>query len=85
MCGIPYSKSVATRFGLKFSDKDNGLAIALGGLSDGVTLNNLADAYSTLANGGKYKKSSYIKSISTNGKTYYVNKTDDTKALVDDT
>lgn len=85
MCGIPYSKSVATRFGLKFSDKDNGLAIALGGLSDGVTLNNLADAYSTLANGGKYKKSSYIKSISTNGKTAYVNKTAETKAVGDDT
>ncbi len=68
MCGLPYSKAVATKFGLKFSDKDTGLAVSLGGMNEGVTLKSLADAYATLARGGVYKNNGYVRTISLDGK-----------------
>lgn len=74
MCGIPYSKSLARRFGIEFSDKDNGLAIALGGMNEGVNLKTLVDAYATLARMGIYSKSRYVDSICIDGKVVYKNK-----------
>lgn len=82
MCGLPYSKSVASKFGLRFSDKDTGLAVALGGMTEGVTLKSLADAYATLARGGVYKKSEYVRSISIGEKTAYNKKSADGRHAV---
>lgn len=85
MCGVPYSKSVASRFGISFSDKDNGLAVALGGLTDGVTLNSLADAYATLANGGSYVKSGYVTAVSAGDECLYKKSSEAHCAVSDDT
>lgn len=71
MCGIPYAKATAERFGLRFSDVDKGLAIALGGLHDGVTLRSLTDAYATLARGGIYRKSSHVDAVYSHEKCLY--------------
>lgn len=85
MCGIGYAKSTASRFGITFSNKDNGLAIALGGLNDGITLNSLADAYKALANYGVYSKSKYVSAIHADGKSIYKNNTEKTQAIGKDT
>ncbi len=85
MCGVEYAKSIASRFGLPFSDKDNGLAVALGGLNEGVTLYELANAYSALANGGVYSPASYINSIQVDGKCVYKKKNTQSRAVGSDT
>lgn len=75
--GVEYSKSVARGFGLPFDDDDNSLSIALGGLRNGVTLIELANAYRTLANGGKFSEAYYVQSVSNrngdifNRRSYY--------------
>ena len=71
MVGLPYAKNIASRFGIEFSVNDTGLAVALGGLHDGVTLNALADAYATLGRGGLYGKSGYVSSVYADGKRVY--------------
>ena len=61
--GIEPSKNVAEKFGLKFSDTDNSLPIALGCTESGVTLVELANAYRTLANGGVYSDTNYLRGV----------------------
>lgn len=58
MNGIRKATTFARKLGIKLSKDDKGLAIALGGLKNGLTLKELADAYSTFASGGFYKSSS---------------------------
>lgn len=72
MNGVEQSKKMAGKFGITFSAKDTSLAVALGGLTDGITLNTLTDAYRTFANGGLYSKGKYVREIiDKNGKTVY--------------
>lgn len=59
--GIDTSLSLLTKFG--FDIKDRGLAIALGGLTDGVTPMQLANAYQVFANEGKRIEPYFIKEI----------------------
>ncbi len=63
MTGIDTAKQYATKCGIKFSKNDKSLAIALGGLTDGVTLREIANAYQVFANDGNYIESSYIRYI----------------------
>ncbi|MGN0961358.1 MAG: transglycosylase domain-containing protein [Christensenellales bacterium] len=73
--GIETCKSYGEKCGLDFNENDNGLAIALGGLTDGFTLQNITESYLPFTNNGKFKKSSYIsKIISPNNLTIYNNK-----------
>ena len=58
--GINNCMSVARKFGITFSEKDTGLPVALGGMYNGITLIDLANAYRTLANGGVYSKTRYV-------------------------
>ncbi len=51
--GIEKSKDVARKLGITFSDNDNGLALALGGMEYGVDLRSLGRAYCRIAGGGK--------------------------------
>ena len=61
--GIDYVKDYVKNCGLNISDNDNGLAIALGGLTNGFTLQNITNSYIPLINNGKYIKSMFIKKI----------------------
>lgn len=61
--GIDGAKYVAEKFGLKFSDADSSLSIALGSMQTGVTLVELANAYRTLANGGMYGETCYLRGV----------------------
>ena len=59
--GIHKSKSYLKRNGITI--KDEGLAIALGGLKYGVTPMNLANAYRTFSQNGLYSKPYFIEKI----------------------
>ena len=50
--GIDYAIRFAERLGIHFTDADRYLPIALGGLSEGVSTLQMADAYQGFANGG---------------------------------
>ncbi|MDD4291357.1 MAG: transglycosylase domain-containing protein [Clostridia bacterium] len=54
-----------TRNGIPLTKSDNSLALALGGLTEGVTPVELTQAYSTFARGGTFLPSSFIRSIYT--------------------
>lgn len=61
--GIERAKSFASKFGLTFTKDDLSLTIALGNTQKGVTLNQLVNAYRTIANSGRYSELHYVKSI----------------------
>ena len=69
--GINKCKEYASKCGIKFSNKDNGLSIALGGLTNGCTLKEITDAYSVYTNSGNYTNSNFIKEIKYKNKTVY--------------
>lgn len=70
--GIPKAKRYATRLGIEFDEKDNGYALALGGMTYGTNLKTLASAYTTFANDGRFYDAKFIKRIEDeNGKTIY--------------
>ena len=71
--GITKAQNFAKNLGINFSENDNNLSIALGGFTNGITLKSLADAYSAFANEGNFSASTFIKSISKNGKVIYEN------------
>ena len=61
---IEKCKDYAKKCGIKFNEKyDNGYSIALGGLTDGVTLKEITDSYSVFTNNGNYKNSKFIYKI----------------------
>lgn len=70
--GINYAKSYANKLGISFDKQDSNLALALGGLTNGTTIKELADAYMCFASSGKYAKSNFIKSIEVDGKLAYL-------------
>lgn len=72
MNGINYSKRIARRFGIEFDTKDSSLALALGGMTNGVTLNQLNGAYSAFANNGIYTKNRLITRIDYDDKPIYI-------------
>ncbi|MBD1221735.1 transglycosylase domain-containing protein [Virgibacillus halodenitrificans] len=59
--GVPYAKKFLEKQGIKI--EDNGLAIALGGLSKGITPINVMESYSSFAGMGKMKNSHTIERI----------------------
>lgn len=59
--GIDYAKGYLEKMGMTIPD--DGLAIALGGLKDGVTPLNMVDAYSALPNHGDLVESATIREI----------------------
>jgi len=70
--GVNKSKKVAEKFGIPFDAKDNNLALALGGMTTGVTIKEIADAYACIARGGEFSQSAFIKEIkNANGDIVY--------------
>lgn len=61
--GVETCKEVGKAFGLSFEQSDNSLALALGGMTQGVTLAEIANAYRTLANGGIYSDVCYVQTV----------------------
>ena len=82
--GVEYSMTIAKAFGLPFDKDDNSLSIALGGMKNGVTLIELANAYRTLANGGRYSRAHYMSSVSDKDGAIYSQNNEFTTAIGDD-
>jgi len=74
MVGVKRAKSFAENMGITFTNNDQNLALALGGMSEGVTLKQIADAYSTFATNGEFKESVFIsKILNKNNEVIYKN------------
>jgi penicillin-binding protein 2A len=70
--GIDIGKSFAQKAKIPLSDKDNNLSIALGGLSEGVSPLNMAQAYSAFANQGKMNTAHAINKITSSSGYLFV-------------
>lgn len=80
--GISNAQNFAKKLGINFDENDNNLAIALGGFTNGTTLFELIDAYTTFANNGKYNTSKYIKKIIKNNQVIYSNNSSENQTQV---
>lgn len=84
--GIEKAKNYAKNMGIDFDENDNSYALALGGMTYGVSLKELADAYSTFANAGNYSKSKFISLITNDkGEVIYKHKPTKKQVLREDT
>lgn len=61
--GIDTGKQYAEKLGIKFDEKDDSYALALGGLTYGCNLKDLASAYTVFVNNGEYDKSNFVQYI----------------------
>lgn len=83
--GIENAKDYAESMGIEFDNMDDSYALALGGMTFGVNLKQLANAYTTFANGGEYGKARFISFITDkNGKLVYVNHPHTKKVMRED-
>lgn len=70
--GIERAREYIVRFGLTVDKSDNGLALALGSMTNGVTPMELTAGYAALSNGGMTVNAHTIEKITDrNGKTVY--------------
>jgi len=84
--GVKRAKNFSENLGLDFNKDDKNLALALGGMTDGLTLKQLADAYSTFATHGEFKSSKIIKKITDSfGNVLYEDKEKSVKVMKDST
>ena len=80
--GVGRAKDFAKRCGIEFDDKDDSLALALGGFTYGVSPLQIAGAYSCFASGGIYNTSTLIKKITDrNGLTVYEYRQDSRRVM----
>jgi penicillin-binding protein 2A len=81
--GINRGYESVKKFGLPVTSKDKNLALALGGLSTGVSPQQLATAYTAFANDGKLASAHYItKIIDASGKTIVSNQNPKKKQII---
>lgn len=80
--GVYRAKDFAKRCGIEFDDKDDSLALALGGFTYGVSPLQIAGAYSCFASGGIYNTPTLIKKITgRNGLTVYEYRQDSRRVM----
>ena len=80
--GVGKAKDFAKRCGIEFDDKDDSLALALGGFTYGVSPLQIAGAYSCFASGGIYNTPTLIKKITDrNGLTVYEYRQDSRRVM----
>ena len=73
--GIDKAKAYCELMGIDFDDKDDSYTLALGGMTYGVNIKQLAGAYSTIANNGNYSSPRFVSFITDkNDKLVYINK-----------
>ena len=61
--GIERAKKFISNFNINLNNKDDNLSIALGGLTNGLKILDIANCYQVFANNGKYIKASFVKEI----------------------
>lgn len=84
--GIDKAKLFARRCGIKFSSGDDNLGLALGGFTQGISLDELAASYVPLARGGLYKRPGLICRIAdSKGRLIYSDDERPVQAMREDT
>lgn len=83
--GIKKSCEYAEKLDLTIREKDQTLALALGGMSEGFTLRELLSAYGTFSNKGNYMPYRFIRKIESNQKVLYEQKNQSRKVFSDET
>lgn len=85
--GIDYAVDFAKNLGIStLVDEDKSLSTAIGGLTYGATVIDMAGAYCTFANGGLYKEPKlYTKVVDADGKTVLENKVEVKRVMKDTT
>lgn len=69
--GIEKAINYANQMNLSIDKEDHSLALALGGMSRGFTLNELVGAYSTFANKGEFEQPCFIRKITIDNANVY--------------
>lgn len=82
--GVKNCKEFAEKFGIEFSKFDNGLSLALGGFTDGITLQQLTNSFMPYSNNGKFVESGFVKEIKTRDGVVVYRKTEVAKQVVDE-
>lgn len=73
--GIDTGKQYAEKLGIKFDEKDDSYALALGGMTYGTNLKDLASAYTVFVNKGEFDKPNFVQYITDkNDQLVYVHK-----------
>lgn len=84
--GIERAKSYCENMGIQFDESDNGYALALGGMTNGIKPLQQIAGYATLANGGKYGEVRFVKYISDEkGKIIYKHNPSEKRVFSEDT
>ena len=82
--GVKNCKEYAERFGIEFSEKDTGLSLALGGFTDGITLQTLTNAFVPYSNNGQMIKSGFVREIRTRDDIVVYRKNENKKQIMDE-
>lgn len=73
--GIDTGKQYAQKLGITFDEQDDSYALALGGMTYGVSLKTLASAYSVFPNNGEYDDAKFVQYITDkDNKLVYIHK-----------
>lgn len=83
--GIAKSAEYMKKMNLEISAEDYSLALALGGMKDGFTLNEMMSAYSAFPNGGEYAKAGFIRKIVIDERTAYTQNERTTRVFSEET
>lgn len=80
--GVPASKRFASKLGIVFDQRDQSLALALGGFTYGVSPYQIAGAYAAFAAGGTYSTPSVLRKITdADGNVLYEYKPEQTRVM----
>ena len=84
--GIEKCKNFAKKAGITFESSDNNYAIALGGFTKGLTVKQLVNSYTPLANNGVYNEAHFVRKIcDKNGVLVYEHKLENNKIMSEET
>ena len=84
--GIQKAQNYLNKQNIQFDKNDNNLAIALGGMTKGISLKQLTNTYQTFANSGKFVEAKFVEYIiDRNGKIIYKNNDTEKTIYRDDT
>lgn len=83
--GIDKAKKYSQELGIEFDEKDEGYCLALGGMTYGVNIAQLAGAYTAFANKGAFAQPKFISFIADkNGKIVYTHCPEEKQVLRED-
>ncbi len=83
--GIDKAKAYAEELGIEFDELDNSYALALGGMRYGVSIKDLAQAYTVFPQNGNFAEAKFIEYITdSGGKILYHHKSEEKRVLRED-